>query len=114
MSPGHLWRNRRYRPTTRALGQVQYQNNLVRPRALPRELPQAARQDPRHRSRASPHRSTHEFLSTLSKEQQRDVLARSIEIVTAFTGKKPRGWTAPCWLTLKEDCAPSRGVRDGI
>jgi predicted deacetylase len=22
--------------------------------------------------------------------------------MTAFTGKKPRGWTAPCWSTSKE------------
>ncbi|KAL5001341.1 hypothetical protein BDV10DRAFT_199220 [Aspergillus recurvatus] len=45
------------------------------------------------------HGYTHEFVSTLSKQQQRDVLTRSINAVTAFTGKKPKGWTAPAWST---------------
>ncbi|KAJ0420498.1 hypothetical protein BJY00DRAFT_323756 [Aspergillus carlsbadensis] len=48
------------------------------------------------------HGYTHEFVSTLSEQQQRDVLVRSIETMTKFTGKKPRGWTAPCWSTSRE------------
>jgi peptidoglycan/xylan/chitin deacetylase (PgdA/CDA1 family) len=30
------------------------------------------------------------------------VLAKSIDVVTKFTGKKPKGWTAPAWDTSKE------------
>lgn len=43
------------------------------------------------------HGYTHEFVSQLSTEQERDVLQKSIEVVTSFTGKKPKGWTAPAW-----------------
>ncbi|KAL4875188.1 hypothetical protein BJY04DRAFT_232836 [Aspergillus karnatakaensis] len=45
------------------------------------------------------HGYTHEFVSTLNEQQQRDVLVRSIETLTKFTGKKPKGWTAPSWST---------------
>lgn len=48
------------------------------------------------------HGYTHEFVSTLSEQQQRDVLAKSIQVLTDFVGKKPRGWTAPAWSTSKE------------
>ncbi|KAF1917305.1 hypothetical protein BDU57DRAFT_493125 [Ampelomyces quisqualis] len=48
------------------------------------------------------HGYTHEFVSTLSEQQQRDVLKKSIDVLTDFTGKKPRGWTAPAWSTSKE------------
>lgn len=48
------------------------------------------------------HGYTHEFVSTLSETQQRDVLAKSIDVVTRFTGKKPKGWTAPAWSTSIE------------
>lgn len=48
------------------------------------------------------HGYTHEFASTLNMQQQRDVLAKSIDVLTKFTGKKPRGWTAPAWDTTKE------------
>jgi peptidoglycan/xylan/chitin deacetylase (PgdA/CDA1 family) len=41
-------------------------------------------------------------VSTLNEEQQRDVLEKSIEVLTKFTGKKPKGWTAPAWDTSKE------------
>lgn len=47
------------------------------------------------------HGYTHEFVSTLSEEQERDVLAKSIEVLTKLTGKKPKGWTAPAWDTSK-------------
>lgn len=47
------------------------------------------------------HGYTHEFVSTLSEEQQRGVLDKSIKVLTDFTGKKPRGWTAPAWSTSK-------------
>jgi peptidoglycan/xylan/chitin deacetylase (PgdA/CDA1 family) len=43
------------------------------------------------------HGYTHEFVSQLSTQQERDVLQKSIEVVTSFTGKKPKGWTAPAW-----------------
>jgi peptidoglycan/xylan/chitin deacetylase (PgdA/CDA1 family) len=45
------------------------------------------------------HGYTHEFVSDLSEEQERDVLAKSIDVITKFTGKKPGGWTAPAWTT---------------
>jgi len=48
------------------------------------------------------HGYTHEFVSTLDKKQQRDVLDRSIEVLTRITGKRPRGWTAPAWSTSRE------------
>ena len=48
------------------------------------------------------HGYTHEFVSTLNEEQQRDVLTKSIDVLTKFTGRKPRGWTAPAWDTSKE------------
>ncbi|GAB7355255.1 hypothetical protein MBLNU459_g5802t1 [Dothideomycetes sp. NU459] len=47
------------------------------------------------------HGYTHEFVSELSPQQERDVLAKTIDILTKFTGKKPRGWTAPAWATSK-------------
>ncbi|KAF2736210.1 glucose 1-dehydrogenase [Polyplosphaeria fusca] len=48
------------------------------------------------------HGYTHEFVSTLDEQQQRDVLDKSIKVIQEFTGKKPRGWTAPAWSTSKE------------
>jgi peptidoglycan/xylan/chitin deacetylase (PgdA/CDA1 family) len=51
------------------------------------------------------HGYTHEFVSTLSEEQQRDVLKKSISVLTDIVGKKPRGWTAPAWSTSKETVA---------
>ncbi|KAJ4363572.1 hypothetical protein N0V83_009868 [Neocucurbitaria cava] len=48
------------------------------------------------------HGYTHEFVSTLSEEQQRDVLDKSIKVLTEIVGKRPRGWTAPAWSTSKE------------
>ncbi|KIW89701.1 uncharacterized protein Z519_09857 [Cladophialophora bantiana CBS 173.52] len=48
------------------------------------------------------HGYTHEFISQLSTQQERDVLQKSIEVVTAFTGKKPRGFTAPAWTPSPE------------
>ncbi|EMD92977.1 hypothetical protein COCC4DRAFT_40745 [Bipolaris maydis ATCC 48331] len=51
------------------------------------------------------HGYTHEFVSTLSEQQQRDVLAKSIQVLTDMVGKKPRGWTAPAWSTSKETVA---------
>jgi peptidoglycan/xylan/chitin deacetylase (PgdA/CDA1 family) len=38
----------------------------------------------------------------LSEEQQRDVLKKSIQVLTDIVGKKPRGWTAPAWSTSRE------------
>ncbi|KAK4505204.1 hypothetical protein PRZ48_003167 [Zasmidium cellare] len=48
------------------------------------------------------HGYTHESLSELSAEQQRDVLVRSIDCLTKFCGKPPVGHTAPLWTTSKE------------
>lgn len=48
------------------------------------------------------HGYTHEFVSTLSEKQQRDVLEKSMQALTNIVGKKPRGWTAPAWSTSKE------------
>ncbi|KAF7186394.1 Peptidoglycan deacetylase [Pseudocercospora fuligena] len=42
------------------------------------------------------------FGATLNAQQQLDVLTRSINAVTNFTGKKPKGYTAPLWATSKE------------
>lgn len=48
------------------------------------------------------HGYTHEFVSTLNEKQQRDVLEKSIQVLTDLVGKKPRGWTAPAWSASKE------------
>jgi peptidoglycan/xylan/chitin deacetylase (PgdA/CDA1 family) len=48
------------------------------------------------------HGYTHEHVSQLSEQQQRDVLTKSIDVLTKFTGKRPKGWTAPAWDTSKE------------
>jgi predicted deacetylase len=47
-------------------------------------------------------RYTHEFVSLLSERQQRDVLEKSIQVLTDIVGKKPRGWTAPAWSTSRD------------
>ena len=52
--------------------------------------------------RSGLHGYTHEFVSTLSEQQQRDVLEKSIKVITDFTSKKPKGWTAPAWSTSPE------------
>ena len=36
-------------------------------------------------------------MSQLSIEQERDVLQKSIDVLTTFTGKRPTGWTCPAW-----------------
>lgn len=43
------------------------------------------------------HGYSHELVSGLSKDQERAVLERSIEVITSISGRKPRGWTAPAW-----------------
>lgn len=48
------------------------------------------------------HGYTHEFVSTLDEQQQRDVLEKSISALTDLVGKRPRGWTAPAWSTSRE------------
>ncbi|KAL2820117.1 glucose 1-dehydrogenase [Aspergillus granulosus] len=45
------------------------------------------------------HGYSHEHANALSEQQERDVLARSIEVLTTLTGKHPKGWTAPSWKT---------------
>ncbi|EOD46310.1 putative polysaccharide deacetylase family protein [Neofusicoccum parvum UCRNP2] len=48
------------------------------------------------------HGYTHEFPGSMSAQQQHDVLAKSIDVLTKFTGTKPLGYTAPAWSTSKE------------
>lgn len=48
------------------------------------------------------HGYTHEHPNQLSVEQQQAVLDRSVEVLTAFTGQKPRGYTAPAWATTRQ------------
>ncbi|KAH8805073.1 glucose 1-dehydrogenase [Xylogone sp. PMI_703] len=48
------------------------------------------------------HGYCHEHVGVLSEQQQRDVMKKSVDVVTEFLGKKPRGWTAPAWSTSKE------------
>ncbi|KAF4945409.1 hypothetical protein FSARC_14435 [Fusarium sarcochroum] len=48
------------------------------------------------------HGYCHEHVGDLREQQERDVMAKSIEVLTKFTGKKPRGWTAPSWNTSKD------------
>lgn len=48
------------------------------------------------------HGYTHEHISKLSAKQQEDVLTKSIQVLTDFTGKPPKGYTAPAWDTSKE------------
>ncbi|KAJ5177644.1 glucose 1-dehydrogenase [Penicillium coprophilum] len=45
------------------------------------------------------HGYTHEHVDMLTEQQERDILAKSIQVVTALTGKHPKGWTAPSWRT---------------
>lgn len=43
------------------------------------------------------HGYTHEFVRFLTEEQERKVMAKSIEVYQQFTGKYPKGWVAPAW-----------------
>ncbi|KAF4874104.1 Peptidoglycan deacetylase [Colletotrichum siamense] len=43
------------------------------------------------------HGYTHEFVRFLTEEQERKVMAKSIEVYQKFTGKYPKGWVAPAW-----------------
>lgn len=43
------------------------------------------------------HGYTHEYVARLTEEQERKVMAKSIEVYKQFTGKHPKGWTAPAW-----------------
>ncbi|KAJ5523679.1 glucose 1-dehydrogenase [Penicillium frequentans] len=47
------------------------------------------------------HGYSHEHVDALTEQQERDVLARSIEVITNFTGEYPKGWTAPSWRTSR-------------
>lgn len=38
----------------------------------------------------------------MNGQQQRDIMAKSVEVLTNFLDKKPRGWTAPAWDTSKD------------
>ena len=40
-------------------------------------------------------------MSQLSAQQERDVVQKSIEVITKFTGKRPTGFTAPAWTPSK-------------
>jgi peptidoglycan/xylan/chitin deacetylase (PgdA/CDA1 family) len=43
------------------------------------------------------HGYSHENPRQLNAEQERDVLARSIDLVERLSGKRPRGYVAPWW-----------------
>lgn len=43
------------------------------------------------------HGYSHENPIAMSREQEEEVLVRSIELIEQFTGKKPRGYVAPWW-----------------
>jgi peptidoglycan/xylan/chitin deacetylase (PgdA/CDA1 family) len=45
------------------------------------------------------HGYTHENPIALSVEQERDVLMRSVELITKLTGSAPKGYVAPWWET---------------
>ena len=38
----------------------------------------------------------------MSEEQERAVLEKSVQVLSDFTGKKPRGWTCPSWTPSKD------------
>lgn len=48
------------------------------------------------------HGYCHEFVATMNEQQQRDIMTKSIDVLTEFTGKKPKGWTAPAWNTSRQ------------
>ncbi|PHH60363.1 hypothetical protein CDD81_1801 [Ophiocordyceps australis] len=48
------------------------------------------------------HGYLHENATALTEEQQRDVLDKSYRLLTEFTGKPPRGYTAPWWEMSRE------------
>ena len=41
-------------------------------------------------------------MSQLNLQQEQAVLRKSIEVLTAFTGKRPKGFTAPAWTPSKD------------
>ena len=43
------------------------------------------------------HGYSHEGAMQLNEEQEKDVIAKCIDIATKLTGKKPRGWRAPLY-----------------
>ncbi|KAH8590945.1 hypothetical protein B0O99DRAFT_691003 [Bisporella sp. PMI_857] len=43
------------------------------------------------------HGYTHERASRLTEEQERKIMAKSIEVYRDFAGKHPKGWAAPYW-----------------
>ncbi|KAI6839843.1 glycoside hydrolase/deacetylase [Hortaea werneckii] len=48
------------------------------------------------------HGYSHENPTDMTIEQQRDVLTKTIELLTKFCGKSPRGSVAPWWETSQE------------
>jgi peptidoglycan/xylan/chitin deacetylase (PgdA/CDA1 family) len=45
------------------------------------------------------HGYSHENPIALTEQQERDVMARSVELITKLTGRAPRGYVAPWWET---------------
>jgi peptidoglycan-N-acetylglucosamine deacetylase len=45
------------------------------------------------------HGYAHENPIALTEEQERDVMGRSVELITKVTGRAPRGYVAPWWET---------------
>lgn len=58
------------------------------------------------------HGYLHEKLAYLSEPQEEDILGRTIEILTRFTGAKPRGFRAP-WFEINP-WTPELLVRHGV
>ncbi|KAJ5491194.1 Peptidoglycan deacetylase [Penicillium diatomitis] len=44
------------------------------------------------------HGYSHEGANQMTEEQERDVIAKCVQLATELTGKKPRGWRAPLYL----------------
>jgi len=41
------------------------------------------------------HGYTHEHMSILNSTQEEEILSHSLQIITSFLGKRPKGWPAP-------------------
>lgn len=59
------------------------------------------------------HGYSHENPMSMSRQQEADVLDRSIELVTALSGRHPRGYVAPWWEMSENSAALliERGIR---
>ena len=44
------------------------------------------------------HGYAHEGAAQMTESQEREVIAKCVQLATEITGKKPRGWRAPLYL----------------